>query len=219
VRRVACHKKFFQEIVTSETNLSKETIITVIATHNPMVIGKHLYLRPLEPDQDAGPLAKWASHEEMRQFFNVYPMSMAMYKDRISQLYKDTSHILLGVACKEDPGLCGIVGLKAISQIHRSAEFYIKIDQACQGRGYGTEATILMLRYAFVDLNLNRVQTQDVEVNVPGWKVDEKVGFRLEGIAREAFFRSGDAYDVRVYSLLRQEYLEQVQKNPIYTLV
>ncbi len=185
---------------------------------NSMILGKRLYLRPLEPDQDAALLAEWASHEEMRQYFNVYPMSTAMYKERIAHLYKDVTHVLLGVAQKEEPGLCGIVGLKTISQLHRSAEFYIKIDRAFQGRGYGTEATILMLRYGFIDLNLNRIQTQDVEENVPGWKVDEKVGFQLEGIAREAFFRSGEAIDVRIYSLLRRDYLQLVKQSPLYAV-
>jgi RimJ/RimL family protein N-acetyltransferase len=179
---------------------------------NPFVIGERLYLRPLEPAQDYQKFALWQNGEDMREYFNVYPTSLARSQERISQLYKDYHHILFGVALKSDSTLIGVVGLKDINTLNQTAEFYVKIDPSAQGQGYGTEATKLMVRYGFTELNLNRIQTQDMEENVGGWRADEKAGFKFEGVLREAILRFGKYHNVRVYSLLRREFLEEKEK-------
>ena len=178
---------------------------------NPFLIGERIYLRPLEPGQDSASITRWHNLEEMRRYFNVYPSNEANYKERT--YYRDFQHILLGVVLKGERDLLGIVGLKDIHLLNQSAEFYIKIDPSSQGKGYGTEATTLMLRYGFFELNLNRIQTQDMEENTGGWRTDEKAGFRFEGTLREAIQRFGCAHNVRVYSLLRHEFLARLSEE------
>jgi RimJ/RimL family protein N-acetyltransferase len=179
---------------------------------NPFIVGERIYLRPLEPGQDNRDYARWRNDEEIRRYFNVYPSSDAKGKERIEELYKSFSHIIFGVALKSDNTLIGLVGLKDINLLNQSAEFYNIIDRAYWGKGYSTEATRLMIRYGFMELNLNRIQTQDMEENVGGWRSDEKVGFRYEGTLREAIARFGKFHDVRVYSILRREFLEMEKK-------
>jgi RimJ/RimL family protein N-acetyltransferase len=181
-----------------------------IEMQNPFIVGQRLYLRPLEPDKDYHHLAQWHNGEDMRRYFNVYPTSDTRMKERIDQFYRSFQHILLGVVMKETNDLIGIVGLKDINTLNQTAEFYVKIDPSRQGKGYGTEATTLMLRYGFLELNLNRIQTQDMEENMGGWRADEKAGFKLEGTLREAILRFGRYHHVRVYSILRSEYMEQL---------
>lgn len=184
--------------------------------HNPFLIGKRLYLRPLEPDQDYHKLSIWNNDEDIRRYFNVYPLNDARYKERLNTFYREFSHIVFGVASKEDHHLAGVVALKDINTLNQSGEFYIKIDASEQGKGFGTEATKLMLRYGFLELNLNRIMTLDVEENIPGWKVDEKLGFRFEGVMREVFPRHGRHYNMRIYSMLRREYQELFVSSPVY---
>lgn len=174
------------------------------------VVGQRLYLCPLEPDKDYRHVARWHNEEDMRRYFNVYPTSDTRMKERLDQFYRSYQHILLGVALKDSNALIGIVGLKDINTLNQTAEFYVKIDPSMQGRGYGTEATTLMLHYGFLELNLNRIQTQDMEENVGGWHADEKAGFKLEGTLREAILRFGRYHNVRIYSILRSEYMEQL---------
>lgn len=180
---------------------------------NPFIVGSRLYLRPLEPAQDYHHVALWHNGEEMRSYFNVYPTSDTRSKERLDQMYRNFQHILLGVALKEDNTLIGLVGLKDINTLNQTAEFYIKIDPSVQGRGYGTEATKLMIQYGFMELNLNRIQTQDMEENIGGWRADEKAGFQLEGTLREAILRFGKYHNVRVYSILREEFMRQNEQN------
>lgn len=176
---------------------------------NPFIIGDRLYLRPLEPAQDNHLYSTWMNDAEIRRYFSVYPTSDTRGKERLENLYKDTRHILFGVVLKEDNRLIGLVGLKDINVLNQSAEFYVIIgDRNIQGRGYGTEATKMMLQYGFLELNLNRIQTQDMEDNIGGWRADEKAGFKYEGTMREVIPRFGKYHDVRVYSILKREYLE-----------
>jgi RimJ/RimL family protein N-acetyltransferase len=177
--------------------------------HAPFIVGDRIYLRPLEPGQDYHLYATWRNDEEIRRWFAVYPSSDARGKERLDNLYKSFTHILFGVALKSDNRLIGTVGLKDINHLNQSAEFYVTIgDRSVWGKGYGTEATKLMVRYGFMELNLNRIQTQDMEENIGGWRADEKAGFKYEGTLREAIPRFGKYHDVRVYSLLRREFLE-----------
>ena len=69
-----------------------------------------------------------------------------------------------------------------------------------------------MFRYGFMELNLNRIQTQDMDENVGGWRADEKAGMQYEGTLRQVILRFGKYHDVRVYSILRSEYLESLEK-------
>jgi RimJ/RimL family protein N-acetyltransferase len=180
---------------------------------NPFIIGERIYLRPLEPTQDNHHYSTWMNDEEIRRYFSIYPTSDFRGRERIEQLYRDGKHIIFGVALKSDNRLIGLVGLKDINNVNQTAEFYVIIgDRAAWGKGYGTEATKLMVRYGFMELNLNRIQTQDMEENIGGWRADEKAGFKYEGTLREVILRFGKYHNVRVYSLLRSEYLESQQE-------
>ncbi len=161
---------------------------------NPFIVGERIYLRPLEPAQDNHLYSTWINDEEIRRYFSN----------------KDGKHIIFGIALNSDNRLIGLVGLKDINYINQTAEFYNIIgDRSVWGKGYGTECTRLMLRYGFMELNLNRIQTLDMEENIAGWRTDEKAGFKYEGTMRESILRFGKYSDMRVYSILRSEYLQQ----------
>jgi RimJ/RimL family protein N-acetyltransferase len=195
---------------SKDSKISKDTS----NLQNPFIVGERIYLRPLEPAQDNHHYATWMNDEEIRRYFSIYPTSDTRGKERLELLYKDGKHIIFGVALNEDNRLIGLVGLKDINYINQSAEFYVIIgDRTAWGRGYGTEATTLMVRYGFMELNLNRIQTQDMEDNIGGWRADEKAGFTYEGTLREVILRFGKYNDVRVYSLLRSEYLQDTKSK------
>jgi len=177
---------------------------------NPFIVGERLYLRPLEPTQDNHAYSTWLNAAEVRRYFSVYPTSDARGKERLENLYKTFGHIIFGVVLKSDNTLIGLVGLKDINILNQSAEFYNIVDSAYWGKGYGTECTKLMIQYGFMELNLNRIQTQDMEENIGGQRADEKAGFTYEGTLREVISRFGKFHNVRVYSLLRSEYLKKI---------
>jgi len=181
---------------------------------NPFIVGERIYLRPLEPAQDNHLYSTWMNDEEIRRYFSIYPTSDTRGEERLELLYKDGKHIIFGVALNENNRLIGLVGLKDINYINQNAEFYIIIgDRSAWGKGYGTEATKLMIQYGFMELNLNRIQTQSMEDNIGGWRADEKAGFKYEATLREVILRFGKYNDVLVYSLLKSEYLQNTSTD------
>ncbi len=81
------------------------------------------------------------------------------------------------------------------------------IVQACTGRGYATEAAHAMLRYAFTELGVERVELQCRADNVASQRVAERCGFTLEGrFRRRHCKKSGTLVDVLWYGLLSNEW-------------
>jgi RimJ/RimL family protein N-acetyltransferase len=91
----------------------------------------------------------------------------------------------------------GTVGLTHINAMHRTAELGIGIgEHDCWGKGYGTEATRLVLDYAFTMLGLHNVMLRVFSYNERAIQSYLRAGFREIGRRREAQ-RIGDrAYDV-----------------------
>lgn len=179
---------------------------------NPFLLGERIYLRPLEPAQDSHVYSTWMNDSDTRRYFSIYPTSDTRGRERLEQLYKDGKHIIFGVARCSDNQLIGLVGLKDINTLNQSAEFYNIIDRRFWGQGYGTECTKLMFHYGFMELNLNRIQTQDMEENIGGQRADEKAGMKYEGTLRQVILRFGTYHNVRIYSILRDEYLEMLKQ-------
>jgi RimJ/RimL family protein N-acetyltransferase len=86
------------------------------------------------------------------------------------------------------------------------AIFYIGIaDKTNWSKGYGSEATELMVHYAFSTLNLNRIQLHVAKENKPAVKVYQKAGFKIEGTLREAMYHKGQYCDFYVMGILRSD--------------
>lgn len=107
----------------------------------------------------------------------------------------------------EDDELIGFVSIHSIEWNNRIGVLAIGIgDASNRNRGYGTDALKLILRYAFHELNLNRVGLDVIEYNVKGIHVYEKVGFQHEGRVRAAVHRDGKTYDRLMMGILRSEW-------------
>ena len=105
-----------------------------------------------------------------------------------------------------------LVGSCAFSQLdgeNGSCLFHITIgEHDAWGKGYGTEATKLMVDHAFGVLGLHRIGLTVFEFNGRAIRAYEKCGFTLEGRAREAIFRDGRYWDELHMSVLAQDWAE-----------
>ena len=77
-----------------------------------------------------------------------------------------------------------------------------------KGRGYGTEATQLLVDYLFLSKDIHRIQATTHIKNTTSQRVLEKVGFKKEGIMRKRSFILGEWTDITLYSILREEWKE-----------
>lgn len=86
------------------------------------------------------------------------------------------------------------------------------IDEAHAGRGYVPEGVALVLRYAFEDLRLHRLEAAIVPRNHPSRRVAEKLGLREEGVAHR-FLQIRGVYEDHVrYAITREEWDERADE-------
>lgn len=108
----------------------------------------------------------------------------------------------------EDDRLIGFVALHSIEWNNRAGLLSIGIgERDYRGMGYGRDALQLILRYAFDELNLERVGLDVISSNTAAIRAYEGAGFRREGALRAAVLRDGQRHDRIVMGLLREEWL------------
>lgn len=109
----------------------------------------------------------------------------------------------------EDDRLIGFIVIHSIEWNNRSGMLAMGIGNANdRGKGYGSEALQLILRYAFHELNLNRVGLDVIEYNERGIRAYQKAGFQIEGRIRQGVHRDGKIYDRINMGILRSEWEE-----------
>jgi RimJ/RimL family protein N-acetyltransferase len=104
----------------------------------------------------------------------------------------------------------GDIQLAGIDWRHRTAVIGLSIARkADRGQGYGMDATVTLLRYAFQHLDLHRVSAVIASYNAAAQRGLEQCGFVREGQAREAIYCDGRRWDRLHYGLLRPEFGER----------
>jgi RimJ/RimL family protein N-acetyltransferase len=113
----------------------------------------------------------------------------------------------LAIATLDDDQCVGEVVLGGLDPDNASCWFRIGlIGPEVYGRGYGTEATRLLLGHAFDTLGLHRIELEVYAFNHRARHVYEKLGFRVEGTRREALHWEGARHDAIVMGLLAHEW-------------
>lgn len=103
----------------------------------------------------------------------------------------------------------GSVYLRDIDHEHKKAEFGIFIgEDTARGKGYGAQATRLILKYAFKELNLNKVFLRVFAHNKNAIKCYLNVGFKEEGLFRDDVLIDGKFYDMIFMSILKADWEE-----------
>ena len=102
--------------------------------------------------------------------------------------------------------IAGLVGHVRIDWQNRSTALGYWLAEAMQGRGIMTRACDAFLRHAFEKLNLNRVEIRAATENTRSRAVPERLGFKLEGVVREAEWLYDHFVDHAVYGLLQQDW-------------
>jgi RimJ/RimL family protein N-acetyltransferase len=110
---------------------------------------------------------------------------------------------------EEDGEIVAFGGLTGINREVNKAELYIFVNPNAQKGGIGTKATMLLCKYGFKELGLNKIYLETNEDNVAARRVYEKCGFKLEGVHREEYkTRDGVMLSRMYYGLLKSEFNE-----------
>lgn len=179
--------------------------------------GNLVRLTSFEPDEAAEAYSRWSRDSD---FMRLQDSSMAVpwsvplvrrWMDR--DLEKDNSNsIEFAIRTLEGDSFIGNIGLSDISWKNHDAWVGIGIgEREYWGRGYGTDAMQILLRYAFCELNLQRVTLNVFEYNPRAIRSYEKAGFTHEGRMRNFLNRDGRRWDLIYMGILREEWVSRGQ--------
>jgi RimJ/RimL family protein N-acetyltransferase len=168
-----------------------------------------VYLRALEIS-DVDNLIKWRNDLEVTSSLggNTFFVSSLRETEWIKNAtLNDDKNIRLAICLNENDKYIGNVNLTSINWINRSAEFSIMIgDKSQWGKGLGKEATFLILKYAFEEVNLNRIYLTVRNDNEKAKGLYKNVGFTQEGTLRKSIFKNNKYIDMVVMSILKDEF-------------
>ena len=167
-----------------------------------MLEGKNVNLRIVERE-DLPLLIDWNSNSEFYgEYSPLRQLSKTEWEKRYDNLTADTKWFFIE---KKDGTKIGEIGHFMFGKL---LEIYYYLVQSERGKGYGTEAIMIMVDYLFLSRELMRVQAMPDVSNIASQRVLEKAGFTKEGIIRKSGFNRGKWCDDCLYSILREEWKE-----------
>lgn len=112
------------------------------------------------------------------------------------------------IELKSEKKVVGGISLDRINAIHGTAGGGLWINAQYHGKGYGREAFGAKIRFAFQELKLRRLESGFFKGNVRSWRMQQKFGYKLEGVKRKAFrcMADGKLKDEWITGLLKIEW-------------
>lgn len=128
---------------------------------------------------------------------------------------KNDLHRLRFIIETEQDGAVGMIGLRDIDWKNGVASgLGMRIARKeIRTRGLATDAWMTLMRYAFEELRLNRINGSALAYNAASLRVCQKVGFVVEGTQRQAVYKNGTFHDLVFMGCLRSDYEKLIAEN------
>ena len=175
--------------------------------------GKLVRLSGIDPAELSSSFARWHRDSEFKRLLDFDPARLysakAIKEWMEKHLESKKDAFWFSIRTLEDDCLIGDIDLMVTNW--SSGEAFVGVgigERDFWGKGYGTDAMNVILRYAFLELNLRRVSLDVFEYNERAVRSYQKAGFQLEGRQRQYIQREGRRWDVLYMGILREEWME-----------
>jgi diamine N-acetyltransferase len=175
-----------------------------------IVVGEKVALGPLRADLAAA-YARWKNQLEVRRGLDHMGIATPQSEEKWVQeniekgAAREPQAVEFTVYDRTDSSPVGHAGLFRISHAHRTATFGIALGER-RGQGLGTEATRLVLDFAFHVLQLRNVLLETLEWNIAGFTAYERAGFRRVGVRRGAVMSRGRPTDLIMMDAVPEDF-------------
>ncbi|MDF2787095.1 MAG: acetyltransferase [Neobacillus sp.] len=111
-----------------------------------------------------------------------------------------------GIVLKKNNKFIGTLGLNGLQLKNKKAEIGYEIHPSYWRKGYTSEAINEVLRYSYLELELNRIGAVVYLENEASSNLLEKLGFKKEGVLRDYLFQNNSYHTTSMFSLLKREW-------------
>jgi len=177
--------------------------------------GKSVILRAIE-EEDLVTLHRWANDHETQDVMGSihFPSSLDFHRAWFQNLKNEPLNQRFAIQAPE-VGLIGISSIINIDWRNNHAWHGVMLgDAQIRGKGYGADAVMATMRYAFDELHLERLDGSMIEYNEGSVAFYcGKLGWKEEGRQRSWFFRRGRYWDRIVVGITRTDYASLVERT------
>lgn len=138
-----------------------------------------------------------------------YPYTEQDGKEFISAMLSADKNETFAFAIMVDDKVVGSIGIFRQGNIHsQTAELGYYIAEEYWSKGIMTEAVKQICEYVFANSDIIRIYAEPFAYNIASCRVLEKVGFQYEGTLRSNAVKNGKVIDMKMYSLIKEEYYD-----------
>jgi len=173
-----------------------------------MIRGDKIYLTELDRS-NAETIRAWLNDPEVHRHLLVGHIPITKEEE---DRYYDTQAVSgdsynFEIHVAADGRYIGNIGLKDVSLVHRHGEIGLVIgSKEDWGKGYGGDAIVTCLGFAFLTLGLHCVCIRTDEDHERALELYRRIGFVETGRERECIYREGRFTDHVVFDMLEPEY-------------
>ena len=182
-------------------------------TSNYYWAGERIRLRPFHVNDADVWLAEERSDSEAVRFL-AYGMTLPksehaaqLFAKRYAEFNNLDERIMFSIETL-DGELVGGINIHSKDRTNGTFETGTRIYSAYRGQGYGFEAKIIVLRYAFHELRFQKYNIRCVEINQPIINHAKRLGCQPEGRLRRQIYMNGTYHDELIFGLTLEEFNE-----------
>jgi len=180
--------------------------------YNPYIVGKQIYFRHPTKKDVQGKWHEWFSDEETTKFLEsrFWPNSKESQLAFYNSLHDDRNKLVLSIVLKSNDQHIGVISLGSINWVHRYADIGIVIGEKKFNKGiYATEAYALILKVAFLKLNLQNLRAGYCKSNKNSEAILKLFKFKVAGIYENMVLIDGQNEDVVLTYIDKQSWLKR----------
>jgi diamine N-acetyltransferase len=163
--------------------------------------GKDVRIREFDTARDRGLLAGWLEDDHGKFFFLSSITAKTLDIDQVLR----SGQNILGVITLTDATPIGMMAFLDLDRRQQKAELRKLIGEPrYRGRGFARQATTLWVHYGLHGLGLKKIYLNTLQTNIRNIRLNEALGFRVEGILRKEFYIDGEHHDVLRMALLNE---------------
>jgi len=189
-----------------------------IFSNLPTIETERIILRKMSLN-DAKDMFEYAQDSEVSKYTGWYThnsiQDTKLFLQYTINNYKNNHISNWGIVHKAEEKFIGTAGFIDWNIEHSRAEIGYTLSGKYWRKGYMTEVVNAIIYFGFTTMMLNRIEAKCVIENIASARVMEKVGMKYEGILRQCMFVKGKYRDLKIYSILKEEFSATKYDYPI----
>lgn len=180
--------------------------------------GERVNLVVIDPARHCENGLRWVNDPDVRKFLagRLFPLGFIAERDWCENASRGCENeIQLAIELKDGTHV-GNIGLHKVNWVSRHAETGALIgDGRYRSKGFGTEAKLLLLQHAFLQMNLHKLYSKVAEYNPRSLRYSLKCGYQVEARLRDDIWCDGRFWACLVMSVYRDDWLRLFQEGKL----